>query len=740
MSEQTIKGRILEVKQDKTTAYSSIQAAVNDAEPGDTILVYDGIYREEIVFPQGGLDEKSRIALKAAGENVTITGSNRICSGWEHDIQNKVYVLKLPKEYFGMNAEGEYFNPFHVRWMAKGFQHTEFFTCGCVYINEIPMAQQWTAEDVGAKENSWYAEVDPDNGETILYANFGELNPVDACNTVEINVRMQCITAVWNQGYITIDGIKVTHGCGPKTIDFWMTNAEAMYGAIATNGGHHWIIENCNVVQNRGVAIDFGCGSAKQELRYGGEPDLYGYHIIRNNKVQDNATNGIMAYRGAYTEIYGNKLVNNDALDTGLASEAYIKDVSGGWGINIHDNYFYSDQDWSCFPIWLDSECDMCRVSRNVFYCRGEGKGFSSLDYECNGGWNLIDNNIFVGVGIALFGTTGTYFVNNLWLDINEDARTWPQKGNTAGMGAEGYDGYSRSMRLVEPGTLKLIGKEPTSRFQTFDNYNKMLGNMMFGTGLTNTISPMPGMDGEKISGSLLVLLGNFSGGEGPSLEPEENLNNIYAEVVLDRTVDEKTGEPAANADYSGGCWKGFLPKASEEEKIAAVKYKGVIAWIPADEENKALLQKQITEGDVYSTYGNECDYNVYMAGAQKIDNPEYGASHGYHAEIHSLESKAGSYQINATKDAFSITLEVDDVFQKTGFTTLKGKTLGISEAYRQAAEKYVENVNLEEYYPDDVDVDYFGTTRETGFTAVGPFADLKPGKNVYVCWPKTDR
>lgn len=125
-----------------------------------------------------------------------------------------------------------------------------------------------------------------------------------------------------------------------------------------------------------GVAIDFGCGSAKQEIKYGGEPKLYGYHIIRNNHVHDNGTNGIMAYRGAYTEISWNKLVNNNTLNTGLLSEAYIKNVSGGWGINIHDNYLYSDQDWSTFPLWLDSECDMCRFSRISYLAKGMAKDF----------------------------------------------------------------------------------------------------------------------------------------------------------------------------------------------------------------------------------------------------------------------------------------------------------------------------------------------------------------------------
>lgn len=741
MSEQQFTGRILEVRQDGMAGYSAIQAAVNDAQPGDTILVHNGIYREEIVIPEGGTSEESRIVIKAAGENVVITGANHVDSGWEWDAETGLYILKLLKDYFGFNAEGEYFNPFAELWKSRGAQYAGFFSCGCVYINDIAMNQQWAVEDCAATENSWYAEVNSEDGVTTVYANFGEQNPLDEQNVVEINTRMQCITAKWNQGYITLDGLTVTRGCGPKTIDFWMKNAEPMYGAIATNGGHHWIIENCNIVQNRGVAVDFGSGSARQEIQNGGEPEIYGHHIIRNNKVCGNGTNGIMAYRGAYTEIYGNELVNNNALNTGLASEGYIKDVAGGWGIYIHDNYFYSSQEWNSIPIWMDSECDMCRVSRNIIYCQGNGKGFSNLDYECNGGWNLIDNNIFVGVGISIYSSSSTSLVNNLWIDINETGRMWPPKAVSSGMGSEGYDGYLRAMRLAEPGTLKRIGKNTTSRYQTFNNDNKMLGNLFFTKGLTN-VAPKKNMMGAPLdkTSTFYKLMKDFLFISGSSIEPAENPAAHYGEMILNTEINENTGELLADPDYSCGCWKVYVPGTREADKIGHQKYEGISAWIPADEEDKVLLQKQLQLDGKPQPYANECDYNVYLAGAQKIDNPEYGAAHGYQAEIHSIQTEAGYYEIKATPDSFELILDVDDAALKTGFTVAKGEMLGIPAVYKQAAEKYVENLDFTMYYPDDVDTDYFGIERREGFTAVGPFAELKEGRNQYTCWPKSDR
>lgn len=734
--------RTIHVRQDGNGDCTTISEAVLQI-PKDgnmTIVVHEGLYREEVVIPRGGDGESSRVILCAAkGEKPVITGAEEISGAlWELQAGSGIYRLSLEKDYFQKNAEGEYFNPFAVRWMSKGFQYKDFFTCGCVYLNDLAMTQCWSLDEVKEHELGWYADVDESTGKTEVYVNFGNYDPRNPENQIEINYRMQCITAKWNQGYITIDGFKVIRGCGPKTIDFWMTNAEAMYGAIATNGGHHWVIENCEVTQCRGVAIDFGNGSAKQELRYGGEPELYGYHILRGNHVYENATNGMMAYRGAYTEIYNNRLVNNNALNTGLLSEAYIKDVSGGWGIQIHDNYLYSDQEWNAYPIWLDSECDMCRVSRNIFYCRGDSKGFTGLDYECNSGWNLIDNNIFVGVGQKQFSSTSTYFVNNLWINIPEGFDHWPSTYNSGFVpGMEGGDGYTRAMRIVKPGTLSIIGKDTTSRWQTFNNQSKMLGNVFVGKGLTTTSEPLKEeKQASPNGGANAVTHRRKLCIEGPVKEKAVAVNGRYGEMVLNRERDKISGEFIANPDYSGGTWHAFLPGATAEEKEAAVKYRGVMAWIPATEEDLALYQKQLQGMDARETYGNECDYNGYMGNAQSLDDPDYGEARGYKAEMHSVTAGGGVCTVEATKESFRLSLHMDESLQKMEMPAVTGELLGASPCYEQAYDRYLPQEDRKKLLPEDVDIDFFGNARNQNKTSVGPFCSWK--NEQYICWPKT--
>lgn len=675
---------VIEVAQDGTGDYKTIQAAANAVKPGQTILVHEGTYHEEVILPRGGTSDSKRITLKAApGEEVVISASEPV-TGWQPTETKGVYTLTLAKDFFSENAEGEYFNPFNTWWMSKGGATSgskgNYYSCGCVYLNDTALLQEWNVADVNATANTWIAEVNEETGDTTLTVNFGAVDPNGSGVVTEVNNRMQCVTAKWNQGYITIDGITAIRGCGPKTIDFWMTTAEAMYGAIATNGGHHWIIENCELTQNRGVAIDFGNGSAKQELKYGGEPDLYGYHIIRYCNVHDNGTNGMMAYRGPYTEIYGCTLSNNNTLNTGLLSEAYIKDVSGGWGINIHDNYFYTDLDGAARPIWLDCECEGSIIANNVI-CDANN-GFTYMDLECNAGWILVANNVLVSTGWGQVLESHSYLVNNLFLMNGQTSNTtWNSNSSTAMPGAEGYDGYSRAMRVAEPGTLNMLGKEETSRFETYNRFNKFLGNIMFDQG------PVAAKSRNE------VIMAATS----------EEFNNVFTEVYLNP-------DPASNPDYSGGCWKD--PAMNE-------KYDGILAWIPVEGDNTLKTGTML--------YGNECDYNVYYGGAQKID-AQYSTE--YKADEHSIVVDGGSYSFTATPDSFELVLNVDDSVSAVNAPLMTGEYLGKSTLH----EKYGID-----FYAPDVDTDFFGNARDAQNTVAGPFADLEAGTNTYVLWPTAE-
>lgn len=621
------------------------------AQPGDTVLVYNGVYREPVIFPKGGTDDSSRITLKAnPGDTVLITGSEPVePEEWSKD-KEKVYKMTKDNTYFGD------FNPFAEKWGAKSEDYPDFFSCGSVYLNDTVLEQVFEQQDVYTKDLSWYAVTD--DKITTIWANFGGEDPAGEKNSTEINKRKQCISAVWNQGYITIDGLSVSRGCGPKTTNFAQYGSKPMEGAIGTNGGHNWIIENCEVYQNRGVAIDYGLGSRGHQENNGGEPAMYGHHIIRNCNVYDNATNGIMAYRGAYSEIYGCSLSNNNALNTGLLSEAYVKNVNSGFGINVHDNYFYSDQEWDTIPVWYDCELDGAQINNNVFYSAGpDGHGLSQLYWEQSGGWSMCANNIFVDTGILNVNSSNLYIVNNLFLD-NHKRNAYPAMLDV--FTSYGYNGYSRVMRAVEPGTLTPISIKGTggnSHYETFSRFNKLYNNIFFGTGLSSS--------------------------------PE-----------LDEVSEE---------DYIGSFYEFENIGSPEEEKDI---------WKPLDEN----YQPNST-----FCYGNECDYNVYYAGADKI-NHQYGAGRGYEADANSIKAEGDySYKITGDKNSCTLTLNVDNSAREIKAPAMTSSFFGNPALYEMLGY---------EFPTPDVDKDFFGGKRDAGNTVASPFADLKAGENVYKLWP----
>ena len=751
-------GAVYTVKQDGSGDFATIQAAADIAQPGDTIIVSGGIYREEVVLPRGGTGEDARITLKvAAGEEVVVTGSDKVQPGeWvaAPEVGPGVYKLVKPNTYFpghrenrgdrlpGWTCDLDQFNPFNSFWRSRANSSSPssggllgYVSCGQVYLNGEPMNQRWslngeaggitngTFGTVAAAANTWIAYVDvindgvnpittspngnPDmSGFTTIYANFGAVDPTDPANDTEINVRMQCLTAEWNLGYITFDGFTVMRGAGPKTVDFWQMRAEGMFGAISTNGGYKWVIENCDVSQCRGVAIDFGNGSRGQEERYGpgydygdwsdntpggyngNGPEIYGNHTIRYCNIFDNATNGMFAYRGAYSEIYGCAFINNNCINTGLASEAYFKDVSGGFGIKLHDNYFYSDQSWTTMPIWMDCECDDVVIANNVVYSPSSG-GFSNISYELNAGWNLLANNIIINCGISNGVNGNVNVVNNLLIGTGNYNVIGSASQNRAG--AEGGNNRTRTNRVVVPGTLDEISTvgNPTSRFEPYSRYNKFMGNILFWSTSPNN--------------------------SGTNYDESQRVTG-YGEFVLKRQ-DECAPGHVSMPDFSGGVasFHAGLPD------VVALQNAGTVfdwAWVyAAGTAGNSTISRTV--------YGNMADWNVLYGVSAR---PSGWDSRGFEQNGVVVPSSAGNnYTINASKESFSITLDVDNSAIDVNPPLFTSEFMGPSDMKQNLG--YLS-------YPPSVEVDIRGVKRDFDNNVAGPFADLQQGVNTFDLWP----
>ena len=108
---------------------ATISAAAAKAHPGDVITVHQGIYRERIDPPRGGLSDSQRIVYQAApGEKAEIVGSETVTGRVK--AHGDVWKVVVPNRLFG--AFNPYSDLIHGDWFEPNNRqhHT-----GAVYLN-----------------------------------------------------------------------------------------------------------------------------------------------------------------------------------------------------------------------------------------------------------------------------------------------------------------------------------------------------------------------------------------------------------------------------------------------------------------------------------------------------------------------------------------------------------------------------------------------------------------------------
>jgi len=79
-----------------TQPFATIQVGVNRLQPGDTLLVHGGVYRETITFPRSGTEQKPIMLRSYKDEKVVITGCEPV-TGWTlHDAAKNIWKAPMP--------------------------------------------------------------------------------------------------------------------------------------------------------------------------------------------------------------------------------------------------------------------------------------------------------------------------------------------------------------------------------------------------------------------------------------------------------------------------------------------------------------------------------------------------------------------------------------------------------------------------------------------------------------------
>lgn len=381
--------------------YRTIGKAAAVAQPGDTVIVHGGTYREWVKPARGGTSEKDRIVYRAApGEAVFVKGSEQIAS-WKRASQ-RVWEVKLPNSFFGD------YNPYALKVSGGWLNYGQWHHRGDVYLNGEALYEKETAAEVEKAAQSWHCEVR--DGTTILRANFGDADP--NVETVEINVR-ECLfmPEVTGLKYVTIDGFRFMHAAAnwaPPVI-------ELQTGAVGPRMGKCWIIENCEVANARCVGIILGQAPG---VDYG-DIDAYGDHVVRNNVIRRCGQAGIAGQKGATRSLISGNLIE----DTNYRREF------GGWetaAIKFHHSVdtvvrgnlirrvFHQKE--GAFGIWMDYGNQGTRITGNIIYDTQAATVF----LEMNHGPALVDNNVLIGPSVRS-NSEATVFAHNLFVDCSYD-------------------------------------------------------------------------------------------------------------------------------------------------------------------------------------------------------------------------------------------------------------------------------------------------------------------------------
>jgi hypothetical protein len=404
--------------------YLTINKAASVAQPGDTVLVHAGTYREWVKPARGGAGDNNRVTYRAAtGEEVFIKGSERVTS-WKSEAGG-VWQVELPNSFFGQ------YNPYALNVSGGWLNYGQWHHRGDVYLNGEAFYEKKTAQEVTETERTWHCQAD--GNVTTIRANFGKANP--NMELAEINVR-ECLfmPEVTGLKYITVDGFHFMHAAAnwaPPGIDL-------QTGAVGPRMGKHWIIENCTVTNARCVGIILGQAPG---VDYG-DIDAFGDHIIRNNVIRRCGQAGIAGQRGATrSSICGNLIEEtNYRREFGGWETAAIKfhcTVDAVISGNLIRGVFHQEQ--GAFGIWMDWGNQGIRITRNIIYNAEAATIFLEMDH----GPSLVDNNVLVGQAVRS-NSEATVFAHNLFVDC-------------------GYD-YSRDMQrqseYYSPHTTKVVGRK----------------------------------------------------------------------------------------------------------------------------------------------------------------------------------------------------------------------------------------------------------------------------------------
>ncbi len=325
----------------------TISEAATKAEPGDTVVIHDGIYRESVTVETSGTAEKPIRFQAAPGEHVVLTGAD-VIRDWKKEAGGKnIYSAPWPHSFIPWSPAGTH---------PADDYHKMIGRCEQVFIGGYPLLQ--VLDRAALSRGTFHVDRD---AKRIFVCPRDDADLTKERPLVEASVRQ----VLWHSrgAYVHLRGLHFRYAANM-----------AQQGA-AHFEGDHGVVEDCIFAAMNSSGATFAA------------PDL----IVRRCTFENNGQIGFGANR-AHNLLFTECLVRNNN----------VKGFNRGWeaggdklvlcrGAVLENSQFVGNHGNG---IWFDIGNDQC-VVRNCLIADNEDAG---IFYEISFGLQAHDN-VIVGNG-----------------------------------------------------------------------------------------------------------------------------------------------------------------------------------------------------------------------------------------------------------------------------------------------------------------------------------------------------
>ena len=416
--------------------FRTIGKAAEVLQPGERVVIAEGIYRELVSPARGGSGPDRMISYEAApGAKVIVRGSVVLNKGWTRSssgggrggaaapgggrggataagatawqIDLDSYLPSVYNPFALVNAPGSlYWTNFKEISMAPYFRRR-----GMLFVDGKPLEQMDQCSGLfgssgGRSQNYWedirwrplFEEIGGAGGKFCVEQQGNTIHvrlPNDDSpdkHVIEATVRQQVFAPkARGLGYIRVKGITFQHSSDPIPLP-------QPGGVVVTSGGNHWIIEDNTIEWGNSLCLAVGGG---------------GSHVIRGNTIRYCGIGGIEGVGAGNVGVIEKNLVEWVGWqDSERSWESGAVKLHGARNLLFRNNVIRHIRFAAGF--WLDVSNVNCRATGNIISDIVSVSGI--IHIEGTHEQNQIDNNVIWGVknseptGTGLEGSGGSCF------------------------------------------------------------------------------------------------------------------------------------------------------------------------------------------------------------------------------------------------------------------------------------------------------------------------------------------